>query len=170
MTAPDDHEHFLQVAIEAARKAGAVIKEAFDKPKDVQEKTAVTDLVTATDQQAEKLIYDHLKQAFPDHLFIGEEGSSAQGFTSDLTGESLLSAKQYGPCPCTTLRDRLSSFVNECQAKIKVDAMPPHCADRPTWMCDPLDGTTNFVHSFPFVCVSLALVINRETVVGVVFR
>ncbi|GAX80036.1 hypothetical protein CEUSTIGMA_g7475.t1 [Chlamydomonas eustigma] len=40
--------------------------------------------------------------------------------------------------------------------------------DDPTWMCDPLDGTTNFVHGFPFVCVSIALVIGREVIVGVV--
>lgn len=32
---------------------------------------------------------------------------------------------------------------------------------RPLPRCDPLDGTTNFVHSFPFVCVSIALVINK---------
>ncbi|MEW5297251.1 MAG: hypothetical protein WDW36_000475 [Sanguina aurantia] len=42
--------------------------------------------------------------------------------------------------------------------------------DEPTWMCDPLDGTTNFVHSFPFVCVSIALVINKKAVVGVVYN
>jgi inositol-phosphate phosphatase / L-galactose 1-phosphate phosphatase len=42
--------------------------------------------------------------------------------------------------------------------------------DAPTWMVDPVDGTTNFVHTFPFVCVSIALVINREPVVGVVFN
>ncbi|KAL0787285.1 hypothetical protein Bca101_003531 [Brassica carinata] len=27
-------------------------------------------------------------------------------------------------------------------------------ADEPTWIVDPVDGTTNFVHGFPFVCVS----------------
>ena len=27
-----------------------------------------------------------------------------------------------------------------------------------TWVIDPLDGTTNFSHSFPFYCVSIALV------------
>lgn len=31
-----------------------------------------------------------------------------------------------------------------------------------------LDGTTNFVHSFPFVCVSIGLVIKKQVVVGVV--
>ena len=40
--------------------------------------------------------------------------------------------------------------------------------DEPTWMVDPLDGTTNFVHSFPHCAVSIGLCVRREPVVGVV--
>lgn len=36
------------------------------------------------------------------------------------------------------------------------------------WMIDPLDGTTNFVHQFPFFCISIGLEIDGELVVGVV--
>ena len=32
----------------------------------------------------------------------------------------------------------------------------------PTWMVDPVDGTTNFVHRFPFVCVAIGLAINHQ--------
>eukprot|EP00210_Caulerpa_lentillifera_P008127 g7761.t1 len=42
--------------------------------------------------------------------------------------------------------------------------------DLPTWMCDPLDGTTNFIHQHPSCCVSLALWENREPIVGVVYN
>eukprot|EP00002_Diphylleia_rotans_P005312 TRINITY_DN14434_c0_g1_i1.p1 TRINITY_DN14434_c0_g1~~TRINITY_DN14434_c0_g1_i1.p1 ORF type:complete len:272 (-),score=73.53 TRINITY_DN14434_c0_g1_i1:97-912(-) len=42
--------------------------------------------------------------------------------------------------------------------------------DAPTWIVDPVDGTTNFSHSYPFVAVSIALAINREIVVGVVYN
>lgn len=28
--------------------------------------------------------------------------------------------------------------------------------DAPTWIVDPVDGTTNFVHGFPMTCVSIA--------------
>eukprot|EP00271_Cylindrocystis_brebissonii_P008549 TRINITY_DN2292_c0_g1_i1.p1 TRINITY_DN2292_c0_g1~~TRINITY_DN2292_c0_g1_i1.p1 ORF type:complete len:271 (+),score=54.54 TRINITY_DN2292_c0_g1_i1:261-1073(+) len=42
--------------------------------------------------------------------------------------------------------------------------------EEPTWMVDPLDGTTNFVHMFPFVCVSIGLVVERQMVVGVVYN
>ncbi len=37
------------------------------------------------------------------------------------------------------------------------------------WIIDPLDGTTNYTHSFPFFCVSIALQKNNEIVVGVVY-
>ena len=40
--------------------------------------------------------------------------------------------------------------------------------DEPTWIIDPIDGTTNFVHAFPFTCVSIALAIKKEVVVAVV--
>ena len=36
------------------------------------------------------------------------------------------------------------------------------------WIIDPLDGTTNFAHSYPFFGVSIALQVENETVLGVV--
>jgi myo-inositol-1(or 4)-monophosphatase len=36
------------------------------------------------------------------------------------------------------------------------------------WMIDPLDGTTNYIHQFPFFCISIGLEIGGELVVGVV--
>lgn len=37
------------------------------------------------------------------------------------------------------------------------------------WIVDPLDGTTNFVHGYPFFCVSIALAHKGELIVGVVY-
>jgi myo-inositol-1(or 4)-monophosphatase len=37
------------------------------------------------------------------------------------------------------------------------------------WIVDPIDGTTNFVHGFPFFCVSIALAHQGEVIVGVVY-
>ena len=36
------------------------------------------------------------------------------------------------------------------------------------WLVDPIDGTTNFIHGFPWVSVSVALWIDDSPVVGVV--
>lgn len=37
------------------------------------------------------------------------------------------------------------------------------------WIVDPLDGTVNYAHGFPFYCVSIALEIEGSRVVGVVY-
>ena len=37
-----------------------------------------------------------------------------------------------------------------------------------TWIVDPIDGTTNFIHGLPFA-VAIALVYDKETVLGVVY-
>ncbi|MFQ3613796.1 MAG: inositol monophosphatase family protein [Cyanobacteriota bacterium] len=36
------------------------------------------------------------------------------------------------------------------------------------WMIDPLDGTTNFAHSYPFAAVSIGLLQGQEPVLGVI--
>ncbi len=38
----------------------------------------------------------------------------------------------------------------------------------PTWIVDPIDGTTNYVHDFPLYCISIGLQVAEELVVGVV--
>src|SRR5438067_1569842 len=38
----------------------------------------------------------------------------------------------------------------------------------PTWVVDPLDGTTNYVHDCPLYCVSVGLQVAGDMVVGVV--
>jgi myo-inositol-1(or 4)-monophosphatase len=38
----------------------------------------------------------------------------------------------------------------------------------PTWIVDPIDGTTNYVHGFPFYCISIGLQVAGALVVGVV--
>ena len=37
------------------------------------------------------------------------------------------------------------------------------------WIIDPIDGTTNFAHGFPFFAVSIALEIKGKTILGVVY-
>jgi len=40
---------------------------------------------------------------------------------------------------------------------------------RAVWFVDPLDGTTNFAHGYPFFCSSVALTIDGEVVAGAVY-
>lgn len=41
--------------------------------------------------------------------------------------------------------------------------------NRPTWLIDPLDGTNNYAHSFPFFAVSMALWAENRPLLGVVY-
>ncbi|XP_039610276.1 inositol monophosphatase 1 [Polypterus senegalus] len=41
--------------------------------------------------------------------------------------------------------------------------------DNPTWIIDPIDGTTNFVHRFPFVAVSIGFAVKKELEFGIVY-
>jgi len=38
------------------------------------------------------------------------------------------------------------------------------------WIIDPLDGTTNYAHQIPIFAVSIAFVIDKQPVVGIVFN
>lgn len=37
-----------------------------------------------------------------------------------------------------------------------------------TWVLDPIDGTTNFVHGFPMSCISLALIYRERAIVAII--
>lgn len=97
-------------AVKAAREAGRIINRASQDvgSLNVRSKT-VNDFVSEVDQAAEQAIIDILKDAYPDHGFLGEE----------------------------------SGKTNQDAENI--------------WIIDPLDGTTNFLHNYPFYCVSIAL-------------
>ena len=41
--------------------------------------------------------------------------------------------------------------------------------DPPTWIVDPIDGTTNYIHDIPLYCVSIGLWAEGEYVVGVIY-
>ncbi|CAG0887440.1 unnamed protein product [Darwinula stevensoni] len=109
-----------------AKKAGAMIKDAFRRPKTVDTKTCDIDFVTDTDRAVEKMLLSEISARFPTHKFIGEE-ASADGTKNSLTAE-------------------------------------------PTWIIDPIDGTMNFIHRYPLVCVSIGLWVDKEPFAGFVFN
>ncbi|KAG7452031.1 inositol monophosphatase [Guyanagaster necrorhizus] len=46
----------------------------------------------------------------------------------------------------------------------------PEWTDEPTFCVDPIDGTTNFVHGFPWVCISIGLIYKRHSILGVIYN
>ncbi|PJF42711.1 MAG: inositol monophosphatase [Phototrophicales bacterium] len=66
----------LKTAIDIAYSAGEILRDGFSQPHRINQKADATDLVTETDQAAEKLIIECLRSTFPDHSILGEEGGA----------------------------------------------------------------------------------------------
>ena len=114
----------LNVAVKAARAAGAIINRAALDVEAVRVSVKRTnDFVTEVDHEAEAAIIETLLTAYPGHGILAEESGSEHG------------AKD-------------SEFI---------------------WIIDPLDGTTNFIHGFPFYCVSIALAVRGKIEQAVVY-
>ncbi|HUL15424.1 MAG TPA: inositol monophosphatase family protein [Terriglobales bacterium] len=69
---------FLEVAIEVAREAGAILRDEYHRPPQIQYKGEV-DLVTQADRRSEQAIVSRLTQHFPDHAIAAEEGTGHEG-------------------------------------------------------------------------------------------
>src|SRR6202165_4507624 len=72
---------FLEVAIDAAREAGAILRPDFDRPKNISYKGEV-DIVTESDHRSEALVVARLRSCFPDHAIVAEEGSNGAAAAS----------------------------------------------------------------------------------------
>jgi myo-inositol-1(or 4)-monophosphatase len=70
----------LNIAVRAARAAGNVIARGFETFDDLQiEQKGENDFVTKIDKEAEQTIIYKIKQSYPDHTFVGEEGGIVAG-------------------------------------------------------------------------------------------
>ena len=67
---------FLKVAGDTAREAGAVLRREFDRPKKISYKGEV-DIVTESDRRSEEIIVARIREHFPGHAIIAEEGGGA---------------------------------------------------------------------------------------------
>lgn len=118
---PEKAFEMLWVAQEIAHSAGRILSASRRGSYRVRTKGDTTNLVTEVDMASERLITQKLKDAFPDHGILAEEGGGTQ-------------------------------------------------KERPfLWYVDPLDGTTNYTHDYPFYCVSLALYHEGRPLLAVVY-
>lgn len=81
----------------------------------------------------------------------------------------------------STVTDLVTQVDVECEARIReilLGAYPDHVVlgeeqgqqgeAEHRWIVDPLDGTLNYAHGFPFYCVSIALEVRGRIELGVV--
>jgi myo-inositol-1(or 4)-monophosphatase len=114
----------LNIAVKAARAAGAIINRAALDLEVVHVGTkGPNDFVSEVDRAAEQAVISTVLEAYPDHGILAEE-----------------SGREHG--------SRTSEY---------------------TWIIDPLDGTTNFLHGFPVYAVSIALAHRGQVQQAVVY-
>ncbi|EMA41699.1 NAD(+)/NADH kinase [Halobiforma nitratireducens] len=135
----DVRKRALTIATEAAEAAGEPLRELHGQVETITVKTDKSDLVTEADHQADRIITTVIRNEFPDHRILSEEGPPW---------------------------DHSTDSAPESPAD---DDRPPVAADGYTWVVDPLDGTGNFAHGNPNYSVSIALLEEGEPVVGVVY-
>lgn len=113
----------LNIAVQAARKAGKVVTYFVDRPDKMEaEKKGANDFVTLADKLAEEEIIRVIQHSYPHHTILSEESGLTQGENEDFC-----------------------------------------------WIIDPLDGTTNFVHGFPQIAISIALKHRGQLEIGVIY-
>lgn len=83
-------EKDLRVAVSIALEAGKFIRDTCGYVKSVETKQSFADLVTETDKNVEKFIFDKLRVEFPADKLIGEES-----FSSSEHGVSLSSSRTW---------------------------------------------------------------------------
>lgn len=75
-----DLEELEKSAVEIAREAGKLIEDTCGSVNSVEAKQSFADLVTETDKNVEKLVFEYLKKKYPEHKFIGEESYAASNY------------------------------------------------------------------------------------------
>ena len=79
----DDAQELLEVATDLALAAGAVQRQWFDKPLQIATKSAMGDLVSQVDKEAEELVVRALRRTRPHDAILAEEGALCEG-SSDI--------------------------------------------------------------------------------------
>jgi fructose-1,6-bisphosphatase/inositol monophosphatase family enzyme len=76
----DQSAHLLELALELAAGASALMLERLDQPRsDVRTKSTGTDMVTEVDKASESLIVDGIRRARPGDGILSEEGAGGEG-------------------------------------------------------------------------------------------
>lgn len=115
----------LHFALDTARQAGQLLCDFYHRQHTIQSKSTEIDLVTEADLASEQLIVKAIKDKFPDHSILSEEGQD----------------------------ERRTAAIQA-----------PHL-----WLVDPLDGTVDYAHGYPFWGVALALAKRGQVVMGVTY-
>jgi myo-inositol-1(or 4)-monophosphatase len=140
---PDDDSPELATMIAAARTAGDLLIHHFRNRERLRvELKGAADFVSQADVESERLVRDALLGAYPECAFLAEESAAAEAGAGTAASAFTRARGESGAAAAT---------------------------ERPRFIVDPLDGTTNFLHGIPHFAVSIALERGGAVVAGVVF-
>lgn len=105
--------------------------------------------------RAVKKAGDYLRKNFGKARLIEEKSENDFVTSNDIRAEKMIKKILLAEFPH-------SKFVGEETSREKN-------MEGFVWLVDPLDGTNNYIKGFPFVCVSVACMIDGEVRVGVVY-
>ena len=93
-----------------------------------------------------------------------EAGTGTKKNSADLVTET---DQEVENMVSKTLRERYPNFQFMGEETYKPD---DELTNDPTFVVDPIDGTNNFFHGHPYVCISLGLAVEKKPAVGVVYN
>ncbi|MFH1837013.1 MAG: inositol monophosphatase family protein [Candidatus Omnitrophota bacterium] len=75
----EDNGKMMECAVEAAKKAGEYVVSRMGKLKEIGHKGGISDLVTDADKESERIITGMIRERFPSHSLLAEEGGESKG-------------------------------------------------------------------------------------------
>ncbi|MGO4887937.1 inositol monophosphatase family protein [Anaerobacillus sp. MEB173] len=78
-----DWQHIDRLAKQWVKEAGGILKESLYRKIKVESKSNQDDLVTEMDRRVEQYFIMKIKETFPEHLFLGEEGIMGEEISSE---------------------------------------------------------------------------------------
>lgn len=143
-------EELVAIARDAAQAGAIVLLDYWKRGVEAGEtKSTGTDMVSAADLASEAAIRAVLAARRPHDVVLGEEGGLAHADGTPLAGNDAgADGEVYGTGAVIAAREA--------------------AADSLVWICDPLDGTTNFLFGLRAWAVSVAVRDQAGVIVGVV--
>ncbi|SGY16024.1 BQ5605_C012g06737 [Microbotryum silenes-dioicae] len=126
--------------------------------------TSIHDFAIALAQRAGAMIKAASESRFAEHTNIAQDSSKKNRV--DLVTETDQAVEAFIK---QSISDKYPghAFIGE---ESFAGGEVVHLTDTPTWIVDPIDGTTNFIHGFDHVCVSIGFTHEAVPVIGVIFN
>jgi myo-inositol-1(or 4)-monophosphatase len=146
---PSVESVLLEVARDAAEAGAKVLLKYFGRVSASETKSSGTDMVSEADLGSEAAIRAVIAERRPQDVVLGEEGGLARADGTPISGND-------------------AGAEGEVYGLGAVEAARKAAEDAYVWICDPLDGTTNYLFGLRAWCVSVAVRDAEGVVVGVV--